>query len=387
MPRSNKPSKPRRWLTLAALLLAALCSLGAGPPILHSGHDQPLRLTAGQLAARSRQAAGPQIAASAAALADRADGALLWARDADTPRAPGSAIKLMTALAALETLSPQDVVIVPPAALIGEASMGLDAGEAVEVLTLLYGALLPSGNDAAMTLALAGAGSEAAFVQRMNVRAAAWGLHGTHFATPHGLDAPGQVSTPRDLLALGRRALDQPLLATIVSTSRISRQGYLLQNTNELLGLYAGAYGVKTGTTDEAGQVLIAAAARAGGDALSVVMASPDRYADSRQLLDFYFAHWQRLEMQLPASALNRVILPDGAIYTLQTPAQGAARPLLLQRWQAEQARVYRAITLDAAGAPLGVLQIWLGPDKLAELPLIFHRQRPPLPPTPTPLP
>lgn len=363
-----------RWCWLLALL--AIFSIAAGPPTLRSGHAQPLRLTPGQLDSLDQMQRGPRIDAVAAALADRASGEVLWAQNAETALPPASTTKLMTALLALETLSPDQVVTVPVGALVGNASMGLDAGERVRVETLLYGALLPSGNDAAMTLALAAAGDETAFVREMNARAAAWGLNQTHFLNPHGLDAPGHLASALDLAALGRRALDNPLLAGVVGTQQITVEGYFLTNTNELLGAYPGAYGVKTGTTDEAGQVLIAAAARPGGDAVSVVMRSPDRYAESARLLDFYFEHWQRVETGLRADALNRLHAQDGSVYALRTPS----RPLLLPRWQAVQLRTFRLIGADASGRPVGVQQIWLGEQKLVETAIEFILQQRPSP-------
>lgn len=362
------------WGRLVCLVIIglALASLGAGPPILRSGHTtHPLRLSLGQMQALRAMTSGPTVAATAAILVDRRENSVLYRKNADMPLPMASTAKLMTVLVALETLSPDDVVTVPAEALVGGATMGLQAGERVSVRALLYGALLPSGNDAAMTLALAAAGSEAAFVERMNRRAAEWGLTHTRFANPTGFDAPGQVSTAADLAELARRALAHPLIAAIVALPQTEVEGYHLQNTNQLLGAFAGAYGVKTGTTDEAGQVLIAAARRRQGDALSVVLRSPDRYADTRQLLDFYFAHWLWADFGLNHNALNRVIAPDGSTYILRTPS----RPLFLPRWQVGQVWTYRRIDFAETGQPVGHFQVWLADRLLLETPITFLRQ------------
>lgn len=360
-----------RWFCLVIIGLA-LAGLGAGPPILRSGHTtHPLRLSPGQMQALRAMTTGPTVVATAAILVDRRENSALYRKNADMPLPMASTAKLMTALVALETLSPDDVVTVPAEALVGGATMGLQAGARVSVRALLYGALLPSGNDAAMTLALAAAGSEAAFVERMNRRAAEWGLAHTHFVNPTGFDAPGQVSTAADLAELARRALAHPLIAAIVALPQAEIEGYHLQNTNQLLGVFVGAYGVKTGTTDEAGQVLIAAARRRQGDALSVVLRSPDRYADTRQLLEFYFAHWLWTDFGLSHNVLNRVIAPDGSAYILRTPS----RPLFLPRWQSGQVWTYRRIGFDETGRPNGHFQVWLGDRILLETPITFLRQ------------
>lgn len=360
--------RPTHPVCLLLALLAWL-SVAAGPPGWRSNHDYPISLTFGQIQSLQEIARGPSTQARADILIDRQSGSVLWQKDSDAALPMASVTKLMTVQVALETLSPDDVVTVPQAAIIGNASMGLQAGQQVHVRTLLYGALLPSGNDAAMTLAIAAAGSEQAFVAKMNQRAAVWGLKESHFANPHGLDAPGHYASARDLSQLALRTLKNPLLAEIVSTPAITIEGFHLVNTNQLLTTYDGAYGVKTGTTDNAGQVLIGAARRSGqGDVLTVVMHSPDRYAETTGLMDFYFHHWDWIDAGLKQDVLNRAAGPDDARYILSTPPV----PLFLQRWQLSELRRIRIISFDADGQPAGVYQIWFGETKLAEIPMTF---------------
>lgn len=351
--------------------MLALANIGAGPPHLLSGHTRPLTLSPAQAQSLVSQKVGPSVAARASALADAPTGAVLWGQAADEPLPMASVTKLMTVLVALQTLSLDQVLTVPPEALVGEASMGLSAGERISVEALLYGALLPSGNDAAMTLALAAAGDEASFVQRMNEQAAAWGLTHTHFVNPTGFDAPGHVSSAGDLIALGRQALANPVIAGISAQPEATVSGYHLINTNELLTSYPGAYGLKTGTSDEAGQVLMGAAHRRGGNAIAVVLNSPDRYADMPRLLDFYFDHWRDVRFRLDRNTLNRITGPDGAHYILQATGE----PMALPVWETAQTRGYRRINFDAANQPSGVYQLWLGDQLLAETPLTFHRE------------
>jgi len=354
---------------LLFIILLAWLSVAAGPPGWRSNHAYPVSLTFGQMQSLREIAEGPSIQARSNILIDRQSGSVLWQKDSDAALPMASVTKLMTVQVALETLSPDDVVTVPQAAIIGNASMGLQAGQQVHVRTLLYGALLPSGNDAAMTLAIAAAGSEQAFVARMNQRAQEWGLTQTHFVNPHGLDAPGHYASARDLSRLALRALQNPLLAEVVSTPTITIEGFHLVNTNQLLTTYDGAYGVKTGTTDNAGQVLIGAARHPDqGDVLSVVMHSPDRYVETSDLMDFYFRHWDWIDVGLKQDVLNRATGPDGVRYILSTPPV----PLFLQRWQLLELRRMRIISFDAKGQPSGVYQIWFGETKLAEIPITF---------------
>lgn len=369
-PASNRPPihKASHRLALLCVILLALASIGAGPPHLRSGHSRPLRLSPAAIRALVELKEGPQISASAAVLWDRRSRSVVWAHHPDLPLPMASTTKLMTVWLARQQLSPDDEVVVSPAALVGGSSIGLQAGDRISVRTLLYGALLPSGNDAATQLAIATAGNVPAFVDMMNAQAQAWGLQNTHFVNPHGLDAPDHVSSARDLAILADHVLQDPLLAQIVGTSSMNSDGYALFSTNQLLRTYDGAYGVKTGTTDAAGQVLIAAAKRGPNDVISVVLHSPNRFLETETMLDFYFQHWQWVDIWLPRDPLNSVQTANGGVFFLNVPR----RPLLLERWQASQLQYYRALSLGGDSKYAGLLQVWLGEQKLLETPLTF---------------
>ncbi len=375
-PKASPGHSPRSGLmarlALLGVLLLAWLSVAAGPPVWKSNHDHPIGLTLGQIEAIATINQGPPVRSRAGVMLDTNSGALLRQWNADSSLPMASVTKLMTVLVALETLSPDDVVTVPAEALnlpAGYVRMGLKAGEKIHVRTLLYGALLPSGNDAALTLAIRAAGSEQAFVAKMNQRAQDWGLTETHFVNPDGIDAPDHYASAKDLSQLGLRALQNPIIAEIVATPSINLEGYHLVNTNQLLTSYDGAYGVKTGTTDNAGQVLVGAARRPGqGDVLTVVMNSSDRFAETQSLMDYYFHHWTWIDVGLKQNVLNRATGPDGVRYTLSTPPV----PLLLERWQAAELRPIRIIEFNAAAQPSGLFQVWLGEEKLAEVPIIF---------------
>ncbi len=370
---------PKTWrsrqqaVAILVVLLASWLSIAAGPPIWKSNHHQPIQLTLGQIQELQAIQRGPRPQSVAGVIEDRKSGAILWQWRVDDPLPMASVTKLMTVLVALETLSPDDVITVPDAAVIHDASsarMGLRTGQQVHVRTLLYGALLPSGNDAALALAIAAAGDEASFVAKMNERAQEWGLTQTHFVNPHGLDAPGHYASARDLAQLARRALANPTIAEIVATPAITIEGFKLKNTNQLLTTYPGAYGVKTGTTDHAGQVLIGAARRQEGDVLTVVLNSPNRFDETARLMDYYFRHWLWVDVGLRRDVLNRVTAPNGVTYLLYTQAA----PLFIQRWQLLELRPLRIIQFEEPSLqPTGLYQVWFGDEKKVELPIHFQ--------------
>ena len=155
---------------------------------------------------------------------------------------------------------------------------------------LLYGMMLHSGNDAALTLAISVSGSEAAFVRQMNLRARALGLTQTHFANPHGLDSGENYSTALDLAHLAQAALQNAQLRAVVSTKTAVCAGRTLTNHNKLLWRYDGCIGVKTGYTRHAGRILVSAAERDGRMLIAVTISDPDDWRDHTALLDYGFA-------------------------------------------------------------------------------------------------
>lgn len=279
-----------------------------------------------------------------------------------------STTKIMTALLTLERARLDDRVVVPASALIGEASMGLQAGEVVTVEELLWGLLLASGNDAALALAQHVAGSEAAFVDLMNRRAAELGLTSTHFANPHGLDAAGHQSSAYDLWRLAEAAMAYPKFREIVASPTALVAGRRLWNRNELLTRYPGADGIKTGTTPLAGQVLVASVNRQQHRAIAVVMGSQDRYGDAEALFDAYFERFQWAPAPQPAGPTAWVRLPDGRV--LRVVAE-APPDLFLPRWLWPRVRtqaVWQAVGSDP-GRLAGQVRWYLGNELLGQAP------------------
>lgn len=246
--------------------------------------------------------AAPLLSAASAIAIDDRTGNILYALDATAPRLPASTAKIMTAFVALDRRSPGTRMTVPDGVDlvttdVGGSAMGLAPGESLTLRNLLYGLLLPSGNDAAYTIAQNVAGSQAAFVAAMNATARRLGLTHTHFTNTSGLDDTGEYTTASDLAQLARYVLArEPLFATIVRTPSYTipatahHPAFTLHNLNQLLGTYPGAEGVKTGTTPGAGENLVAVADRHGARVVAVIMGSSDRYADATALLDYAFA-------------------------------------------------------------------------------------------------
>jgi D-alanyl-D-alanine carboxypeptidase (penicillin-binding protein 5/6) len=191
------------------------------------------------------------------------------------------------------------------------SSAGLQLGERIPLGQLLYGLMLPSGNDAAIAIAdMVGDGCWHKFVTMMNVEAYRLHLFSTHFTSPDGLiDSPEHYTTAYDLARLARYAMHLPLFAEIVSTPFYHLPRTTLHavhswtNTNDLLGgnpqdrtaAYSGATGIKTGHTDQAGYCLVFSATRAGHHLIGVLLYDTDtdqnqRFQDARALLDWGFS-------------------------------------------------------------------------------------------------
>jgi D-alanyl-D-alanine carboxypeptidase len=227
-------------------------------------------------------------------------GQVLWRRDPTRVLPIASLTKMMTAVLIARHVPPNAKVRITKAALSYKGSgVGLfRRGRRIPVRTMLYGLLLPSGNDAAIALAQrAGRGSLERFVTMMNREARAMGLACTHFTSPDGFVDRGNHSCAPDLAALARAVLREPRIARIVRRRQavlpfpVKGGKIYLYNHNPLLQQgYRGVTGVKTGYTDAAGRCLVAAAQRNGRRLGVVLLHSPDPGKQARQLLDRGFA-------------------------------------------------------------------------------------------------
>jgi D-alanyl-D-alanine carboxypeptidase len=240
--------------------------------------------------------APPAIDASAAFLVQAQSGAVLYEKNAFEGRPPASLTKMVTALVVAEHCALDDAATVSAhAAATGGSGIGLAEGEKITVGELLKALLLPSANDAAVCLAEHVAGSEAAFADLMNAKAADLGAVNTHFANPSGLTQEGHYSCARDLAVFGLAVRLQPTLAEIVRRRSATvcwcgGRSEAVANLNRLLARCEGCDGVKTGYTTPAGRCLAASAQRDGYSLMCVVLKSPDSWRESEALLNWGFA-------------------------------------------------------------------------------------------------
>ena len=318
---AERRRRTRRWLWVLAATLGALLWAGVLATRTGGDGDQPTRDPA-QLGRPDPQAVerrppaqevlGPLPAdidladttdaftvpfkrpPRAGVVVDLDTGEVLWRRNPERALPIASLTKMMTALVAAEALRPDDRAMITPAVLryTGSGVGVLPRGKSVKVEPLLYGLMLPSGNDAARALAFRAEGSIAGFVRRMNTKAAELGLRCTRFAGVEGLSS-GNRSCPIDLVALARHVLRNKRIARIVKQRRavlpfpIKGGKVHLYNHNPLLRTgYRGTLGIKTGYTEAAGRCLVAAVRRDGKTLVAVVLNSPDAGRQAKQLLD-----------------------------------------------------------------------------------------------------
>jgi D-alanyl-D-alanine carboxypeptidase len=203
--------------------------------------------------------------------------------------APASTTKIMTALVVLDHYDPNQYLPAFGVSQVEGSNMGLVEGEEIKVIDLLYGLMLPSGNDAAHVLASNYPGGIDAFVSEMNKKAEDFRLYNTHFRDPAGLDDKN-YTTAFDLARLALVALENDILKKVVETKYITVYDrtfvyqHKLENLNRLL-YTDGIFGVKTGYTDEAGQVLVTSLESKGKTYIIVVLKSDDRFTDTQRVL------------------------------------------------------------------------------------------------------
>ncbi|WP_067464824.1 D-alanyl-D-alanine carboxypeptidase family protein [Nocardia amamiensis] len=272
--------------TFARLLQAAV----AGVLVVSAGHGVTAAPAASdahiQLPWPTPEPDGVQ--APGAALAEGITGTLLWSRQPNTPVPIASITKVMTALVVINAGDLDRTITVPQEIIAyctkyNGSTAGLVPGEVLTARQLLYAMLLPSGCDAAYTLAEAHGPGQDGFIAKMNDTARHMDLAGTHFTDPSGLPAPtdhSTYSTPADLVALGLRAMSLPVFRDIVSSPSYrlpagpDNRDHLWKTTNLLLRDYPGTIGIKTGWTDAAGTCLLFETVRAGIPLIGVVLHS-----------------------------------------------------------------------------------------------------------------
>jgi serine-type D-Ala-D-Ala carboxypeptidase (penicillin-binding protein 5/6) len=300
---------PRTIRTIRTARLAAGAVLAAGLALTVTAPPGLARTAAYTSATTARSSAPSGVQAKAAAIADASAGTVLWSRELNTERPIGSITKVMTALVVISAGDLSRTITVP-SAVIGyvqehdASSAGLHPGDRLTASELLEALLLPSGADAAYTLAEAYGPGLTAFIAKMNATAKALGMTRTHFSNFDGLPYPTEYSTystAANLITLGRAAMESRAFRTIVDqrsyrlAAGAGHHAYLWHNLNPLLGVYRGAIGIKTGYTLAAGHCLLFAATRNGRSLIGVTLDSPGvgttvNGADPTRILNWAFS-------------------------------------------------------------------------------------------------
>lgn len=343
------------------------------------------------------QTAGAElsVAGKSAVLMDVATGTVLYESNANEPLAPASVTKIMTMLLIMEAVDSgsismtDQVTASETAAAKGGSQIYLKAGETMSVSDMLKSIAMSSANDCACAMAEHIAGSEEAFVARMNQRAQELGMKNTHFVNCTGLDdspeAASHKTTAYDIALMSRELLkNHPKIKefTTIWMDTVRNGTFGLSNTNKLIRFYQGATGLKTGFTSSAGYCLSATAQRDGMELIAVVMGadtSQNRNAACKQLLDYGFANFALIQPELTETGDVPVRLgtQDGVPVQL-----GDFSGLLIDKSQ--KSSVTTQVTLEevatapvSQGQRLGTLKVLSGDQLLREIPLVAAQSVP----------
>lgn len=339
-----------------------------------------------------------EIRSKAAVLMDAQSGAVLYAHNEHEPLPPASVTKVMTMVLALEALyagrvSWDDLVSTSAhAASMGGTQIWLEPGEQMSFRDMLYAVAVGSANDAAVALAEFLAGSEPAFVEQMNARARELGMQNTHFSNPSGLppEALGQpgphVTSAYDLAVLSRYAITLPDFLPMVSTygPYTVREGTSaaveLYSYNDLLRLYQGLDGIKTGHTSAAGYCIAATAERDHLRLIAVTLGADtraDRQADVTRLLNYGFSQYRAVAAAEEGEVLGEVTVDRGVDERVEAVAERDFYVTVPRQSSAAPSREVRLESLPAPlakGAPVGEAIIRLDGQEVGRVPIVAAR-------------
>lgn len=356
-------------------------------PLLQGGMDMKRFLTALCAAALLSTSAGAlEVSAPSAVLMEKETGTVLYEKDAHAKLEPASVTKVMTLLLTMEAIDAgqlgYDTVITASAhaCSMGGSQIWLEENEQMTVDDMLKAVCVVSANDCAVALAEAVAGSEEAFVEKMNQRARELGMNDTTFKNATGLPAQGHVTSAWDIALMSRELiLNHPDIRNYTTIWMDSlRDGKSeLVNTNKLIRFYEGATGLKTGSTDSALYCLSGTAERDGMELISVIMKAPtsaQRFDDAKALLSYGFSTYA-LETIVPQEALPPIPVELGTQATVQ-PVLGEGTALLLEKAKAGQ--LSQSVELaESVAAPvaqgdvLGALTVTAGEETVAQIPIV----------------
>ncbi len=333
----------------------------------------------------------PMIHAASAILIDAVSGQVLYEKNADVERPMASTTKIMTALLFCENV-PEDANITAShnACYTGGSSLHLHSGERVCGRDMLHAILMRSANDACVAAAEYIAGSEAAFVARMNERAQELGALHTHFANSHGLNDPDHYTTARDLATIARAAMQNPRIREVVRTRyyRIVRstgsRDTLMRNHSHFLGKYPGADGIKTGWTIPAGHCYAGSATRNGWQLISVVLKSPDYVHETASLMNYGFANFEPHIVAKTGDVVGHCEVTGGVLPTVPVTVKSPVQFVIRKGQSPEVAPRIALAPARApieAGVPVGTMELYRAGKQIASAPLVTMTADP-APPT-----
>ena len=316
----------RVLLILINIILFSLFNIGVSFADLEADEEINVKKIEQETVQTSKPIAEePKLNAKIGLIFDRASKTILYEKNGLKQVPMASTTKIMTAIVVLENADLTDVVTIDKkAAGTGGSRLGLKVNDKITVHDLLYGLMLKSGNDTAVALAIHVGGSVEGFAEMMNQTAKEMGWNNSHFVTPHGLDAQGHYTTAYELACMADYALQNPKFKEIVSTKTytvtLNGRPQVISNTNELLGVLDGVYGVKTGFTNGANRCLVTACKRGDLDIITVVLGADTkkiRTQDSIKLIEYIHKNYQVVDLEkiLKEKFENWKLLNEKRIY------------------------------------------------------------------------
>lgn len=369
--RKTRISGARRWMALAVAVLMTFVSMPTAP--------------AAAAPSGIESVPPPRVDSPSCVVMDAVSGEVLFEKDAHVKRTPASVTKIMTLVLAFEDVASGKVKLTDEAVAsenaweMGGTEVWAEPGETMPLDEWLKAVAVASANDAAVIVAEHLAGTEEAFVARMNQRAKELGMENTTFKNPHGLDEEGHETTAMDLAILSRHAVTVPHL---LDYTKIYMQEFrggknMLTNFNKLVYLYPGCDGLKTGHTSKSGYCISATAERDGSRFIVVLMGAetPDqRQNDAWRLLDWCFANFRSLKILEKDEYVGQARVLKGRTDTVGFMPE---RPVAVTLTKADKGEVRRTIVLDQVVAPvkkgdvIGSVQVEVDGRVMATVPLV----------------
>lgn len=326
------------------------------------------------------------VKAKSAILMEASTGRVLYEKDPDEQLPIASVTKVMTMLLIMEEidngkLTLEDLVSVSENAMsYGGSTMFLETGEQLSVNDMLKGIAVASANDGCVAMAEHIAGSESAFVDMMNAKAAELGMENTHFMNTNGLDEDGHYSSARDVAIMSKELIKHEKIFdyTTIWTDELRGGKFQLANTNKLIRFYNGANGLKTGSTSKALCCLSATAKRDDMQLIGVVLGAPtsnDRFSSAKTMLDYGFARYGVKKLVSEGDAFENAEVKKGVAESVGVVSGGECTALLEKTKNSE---VTQEITLEEEltapiekGQQVGTIKFTIDGEVVGEAPLL----------------